>query len=204
VQDDVADRVITMLKGAMAEYALGNPERLNTDIGPVIDEEAKGNIDRHIEKMRGKGRKVHQLARVKGEQIKHGTFVVPTLIELESFDELEREVFGPVLHVVRYNRAELDALLQQINDSGYGLTLGVHTRIDETIAQVVNSAKVGNLYVNRNIVGAVVAKACLALARKPVARCTCTAYCRHVRRMRWPSRFSRAMWSVSVHKRTTM
>jgi RHH-type proline utilization regulon transcriptional repressor/proline dehydrogenase/delta 1-pyrroline-5-carboxylate dehydrogenase len=156
VQDDVADRVITMLKGAMAEYALGNPERLNTDIGPVIDEEAKGNIDRHIEKMRGKGRKVHQLARVKGEQIKHGTFVVPTLIELESFDELEREVFGPVLHVVRYNRAELDALLQQINDSGYGLTLGVHTRIDETIAQVVNSAKVGNLYVNRNIVGAVV------------------------------------------------
>ncbi|KRW58527.1 trifunctional transcriptional regulator/proline dehydrogenase/L-glutamate gamma-semialdehyde dehydrogenase [Pseudomonas sp. TTU2014-080ASC] len=156
VQDDVADRVITMLKGAMAEYTLGNPERLNTDIGPVIDEEAKGNIDRHIEKMRAKGRKVHQLARVKGDQIKLGTFVVPTLIELESFDELEREVFGPVLHVVRYNRAELDALLKQINDSGYGLTLGVHTRIDETIAQVVDTAKVGNLYVNRNIVGAVV------------------------------------------------
>ncbi|MGY8829761.1 MAG: aldehyde dehydrogenase family protein, partial [Pseudomonadales bacterium] len=83
-------------------------------------------------------------------------FVLPTLIELDSFDEMQREIFGPVLHVVRYQRADLGKLLQQINDSGYGLTLGVHTRIDETIAQVVNTAKVGNLYVNRNMVGAVV------------------------------------------------
>lgn len=80
----------------------------------------------------------------------------PTLIELDSFDELKKEVFGPVLHVVRYNRNELDKLVEQINASGYGLTLGVHTRIDETIAQVTGSAKVGNLYVNRNMVGAVV------------------------------------------------
>ena len=156
VQEDVADRVINMLKGAMAEYSLGNPERLSTDIGPVIDAEAKGNIDQHIEKMREKGRKVFQLARVNGDDIKRGTFVLPTLIELDSFTELQREIFGPVLHVVRYARADLGALLQQINDSGYGLTLGVHTRIDETIAQVVNTAKVGNLYVNRNMVGAVV------------------------------------------------
>jgi RHH-type proline utilization regulon transcriptional repressor/proline dehydrogenase/delta 1-pyrroline-5-carboxylate dehydrogenase len=156
VQEDVADRVINMLKGAMAEYSLGNPERLSTDIGPVIDAEAKDNIDQHIEKMREKGRKVFQLARVNGDDIKRGTFVLPTLIELDSFTELQREIFGPVLHVVRYARADLGKLLQQINDSGYGLTLGVHTRIDETIAQVVNSAKVGNLYVNRNMVGAVV------------------------------------------------
>ena len=156
VQEDVADRVINMLKGAMAEYSLGNPERLSTDIGPVIDAEAKGNIDQHIEKMREKGCKVFQLARVAGDDIKRGTFVLPTLIELDSFTELQREIFGPVLHVVRYARADLGKLLQQINDSGYGLTLGVHTRIDETIAQVVNSAKVGNLYVNRNMVGAVV------------------------------------------------
>ncbi|WP_224142481.1 aldehyde dehydrogenase family protein, partial [Escherichia coli] len=85
-----------------------------------------------------------------------GTFVKPTLIELESFDELEQEVFGPVLHVVRYNRQNLDALIEQINAAGYGLTLGIHTRIDETIAQVTEQAKVGNQYVNRNMVGAVV------------------------------------------------
>ncbi|WP_339526048.1 trifunctional transcriptional regulator/proline dehydrogenase/L-glutamate gamma-semialdehyde dehydrogenase [Pseudomonas sp. EA_35y_Pfl2_R111] len=156
VQEDVADRVINMLKGAMAEYSLGNPERLSTDIGPVIDAEAKDNIDQHIETMREKGRKVFQAARAQGDDVKRGTFVLPTLIELDSFDEMTREIFGPVLHVVRYQRAGLGKLLQQINDSGYGLTLGVHTRIDETIAQVVGSAKVGNLYVNRNMVGAVV------------------------------------------------
>ncbi|MDF3862936.1 trifunctional transcriptional regulator/proline dehydrogenase/L-glutamate gamma-semialdehyde dehydrogenase [Pseudomonas denitrificans (nom. rej.)] len=156
VQEDAADRVVQMLKGAMAEYRVGAPERLHTDIGPVIDEEAKGNIDKHIQTLRDKGRKVFQSARVDAEEIKRGTFVVPTLIELDSFSELKREIFGPVLHVVRYQRADLDQLLAQINESGYGLTLGVHTRIDETIAQVVGTAHVGNLYVNRNVVGAVV------------------------------------------------
>ena len=156
VQEDVADRVIRMLKGAMAEYRVGSPEHLSTDIGPVIDAEAKANIERHIKAMTDKGRKVHQIARAQGADYSRGTFVLPTLIELDSLDELGREVFGPVLHLVRYPRAKLGELLSQINDSGYGLTLGVHTRIDETIAQVVNTAKVGNLYVNRNIVGAVV------------------------------------------------
>ncbi|WP_434666023.1 trifunctional transcriptional regulator/proline dehydrogenase/L-glutamate gamma-semialdehyde dehydrogenase [Aeromonas sp. NJAU223] len=156
VQDDVADRVIRMLKGAMAEYKVGNPEHLATDIGPVIDVEAKANIERHIKTMTDKGRKVHQIARAQGADYSRGTFVLPTLIELDSLDELGREVFGPVLHLVRYPRAKLGELLSQINGSGYGLTLGVHTRIDETIAQVVNTARVGNLYVNRNIVGAVV------------------------------------------------
>jgi RHH-type proline utilization regulon transcriptional repressor/proline dehydrogenase/delta 1-pyrroline-5-carboxylate dehydrogenase len=89
-------------------------------------------------------------------EIKRGTYVMPTLIELESFDELQREIFGPVLHVVRYKRKELDQLIGQINASGYGLTLGVHTRIDETIAKVVDKVNAGNVYVNRNIVGAVV------------------------------------------------
>ncbi|WP_374439175.1 trifunctional transcriptional regulator/proline dehydrogenase/L-glutamate gamma-semialdehyde dehydrogenase [Pseudomonas panipatensis] len=156
VQADVADRVVAMLKGAMSEYNLGSPERLHTDIGPVIDADAKAGIEQHIQTMRDKGRKVFQGARSNAEEIKRGTFVVPALIELDSFDELKREIFGPVLHLVRYERADLDKLLQQINDSGYGLTLGVHTRIDETIGQVVDSAKVGNLYVNRNVVGAVV------------------------------------------------
>ena len=156
VQDDVADRVIRMLKGAMAEYKVGSPEHLSTDIGPVIDAEAKANIERHIKAMGDKGRRVHQIARTQEGACNRGTFVLPTLIELDSLDELGREVFGPVLHLVRYPRARLGELLEQINGSGYGLTLGVHTRIDETIAQVVNVAKVGNLYVNRNIVGAVV------------------------------------------------
>ncbi|WP_414157791.1 trifunctional transcriptional regulator/proline dehydrogenase/L-glutamate gamma-semialdehyde dehydrogenase [Pseudomonas sp. BNK-15] len=156
LQEDSADRVIEMLKGAMAESRLGNPDRLAVDIGPVIDAEAKAGIEKHIQGMREKGRPVYQVAIADAAETKRGTFVMPTLIELESFDELKREIFGPVLHVVRYNRRNLDQLIEQINNSGYGLTLGVHTRIDETIAKVVENANAGNMYVNRNIVGAVV------------------------------------------------
>lgn len=159
VQDEVADHTLKMLRGAMAECRMGNPGRLTTDIGPVIDAEAKANIENHIQAMRAKGRPVYQAVRENSEDAREwtsGTFVAPTLIELASFDELKKEVFGPVLHVVRYNRNNLDQLIAQINASGYGLTLGVHTRIDETIAQVTGSANVGNLYVNRNMVGAVV------------------------------------------------
>lgn len=159
VQEDIADHTLQMLRGAMAECRMGNPERLSTDIGPVIDAEAKENIDRHIQAMRAKGREVYQAAfdhSQDSQEWQRGTFVKPTLIELESFDELEQEVFGPVLHVVRYNRQNLDALIEQINAAGYGLTLGIHTRIDETIIKVTEQAKVGNQYVNRNMVGAVV------------------------------------------------
>ncbi|EPE7164517.1 trifunctional transcriptional regulator/proline dehydrogenase/L-glutamate gamma-semialdehyde dehydrogenase [Cronobacter sakazakii] len=159
LQEEIADHTLTMLKGAMAECRMGNPGRLTTDIGPVIDAEAKAGIERHIQTMRAKGRKVFQAARdnsVDAREWQTGTFVMPTLIELESFDEMKKEVFGPVLHVVRYNRNNLAGLIEQINKAGYGLTLGVHTRIDETIAQVTGSAHVGNLYVNRNMVGAVV------------------------------------------------
>ncbi|MEW5607787.1 trifunctional transcriptional regulator/proline dehydrogenase/L-glutamate gamma-semialdehyde dehydrogenase [Pseudomonas juntendi] len=156
LQEDSADRVIEMLKGAMAESRLGCPDRLAVDIGPVIDAEAKAGIEKHIQGMREKGRSVYQVAIADAAEIKRGTFVMPILIELDSFDELKREIFGPVLHVVRYNRRNLDQLIEQINNSGYGLTLGVHTRIDETIAKVVETANAGNMYVNRNIVGAVV------------------------------------------------
>jgi RHH-type proline utilization regulon transcriptional repressor/proline dehydrogenase/delta 1-pyrroline-5-carboxylate dehydrogenase len=156
LQEDSADRVIEMLKGAMAESRLGNPERLSVDIGPVIDQEAKAGIEKHIQAMRDKGRNVYQVAIADSDEIKRGTYVMPTLIELDSFDELQREIFGPVLHVVRYKRRELDQLIAQINASGYGLTLGVHTRIDETIAKVIDNVNAGNMYVNRNIVGAVV------------------------------------------------
>ncbi|WP_454835238.1 trifunctional transcriptional regulator/proline dehydrogenase/L-glutamate gamma-semialdehyde dehydrogenase [Pseudomonas lini] len=156
LQEDSADRVIEMLKGAMAESRLGNPERLSVDIGPVIDAEAKAGIEKHIQAMRDKGRSVYQIAIADKDEVKRGTYVMPTLIELECLAELKREIFGPVLHVVRYKRKELDHLIAQINASGYGLTLGVHTRIDETIAKVVDNVHAGNIYVNRNIVGAVV------------------------------------------------
>ncbi len=156
VQEEVADRVIQMLKGAMAESRIGNPATLAVDVGPVIDAEARSGIERHVAAMAARGRKVYRAARDIDHATQHGTFVVPTLIEIDSLSELQREVFGPVLHVVRYRRRDLGVLIGQINGTGYGLTLGVHTRIDETIAQVVEQAKAGNVYVNRNIVGAVV------------------------------------------------
>ncbi|GGP24905.1 trifunctional transcriptional regulator/proline dehydrogenase/L-glutamate gamma-semialdehyde dehydrogenase [Silvimonas amylolytica] len=158
LQDDIADRVLEMLKGGMQELIVGNPDRLSTDVGPVIDAEAQAGIQNHIDTLYGKGRKIYQAG--EPEAGRYGTFIAPTLIELDSIAELEREVFGPVLHVVRWQRtadhAGLDRLLDQINQTGYGLTMGIHTRIDETIAHIVSRARVGNLYVNRNVVGAVV------------------------------------------------
>ncbi|MDG0798262.1 trifunctional transcriptional regulator/proline dehydrogenase/L-glutamate gamma-semialdehyde dehydrogenase [Pectobacterium punjabense] len=157
LQEDIADRTLAMLRGAMAECRMGNPERLSTDIGPLIDAEAKENVDRHIQAMRAKGHTVFQAAYPQDEAAwRLGTFVKPTLIELSTIDELKKEVFDPVLHVVRYQSQQLDAVIDRINAAGYGLTLGVHTRIDETIQRVTNRAKVGNQYVNRNMVGAVV------------------------------------------------
>ncbi|MDN4621857.1 trifunctional transcriptional regulator/proline dehydrogenase/L-glutamate gamma-semialdehyde dehydrogenase [Pantoea agglomerans] len=159
IQEDVADHTLKMLRGAMAECRMGNPERFSTDIGPVIDAEAKANIDRHIQAMRNKGFTVYQAVQENPQDSKEwnsGTFVKPTLIELGQVSDLDKEIFGPVLHVVRFTRNNLPQLVEQINASGYGLTLGVHTRIDETIAQVTANARVGNLYVNRNMVGAVV------------------------------------------------
>jgi len=157
VQEEAADRIVAMLEGAMAEARLGDPSLLATDVGPVIDAEARDNIEAHVAAMAAKGRKVFRQARGAADgTLAQGTFVVPTLIELDSIGELTREIFGPVLHVVRYRRKDLARLLEQINATGYGLTLGLHTRIDETIAQVVDAAHAGNVYVNRNMVGAVV------------------------------------------------
>ena len=154
LQDDVADRTLTMLKGALKELTLGRTDSLNVDIGPVITAEARDGIVKHIERMRELGNKVEQLPLPAGTE--NGTFVPPTIIELKTLSDLKREVFGPVLHVIRFRRADLDRLIDDINASGYGLTFGLHTRLDETIAHVVSRIKVGNIYVNRNIIGAVV------------------------------------------------
>ncbi|MES2185836.1 MAG: trifunctional transcriptional regulator/proline dehydrogenase/L-glutamate gamma-semialdehyde dehydrogenase [Pseudomonadota bacterium] len=157
VQEEAADRIVEMLHGAMGELRMGNPSLLAVDVGPVIDAQAQDGIEQHIAAMAAKGRKVFRAARtVGGDGCAPGTFVTPTLIELDKIGELEREVFGPVLHVVRYRRQELPALLADINGTGYGLTLGLHTRIDETMGQVIGAAHAGNVYVNRNMVGAVV------------------------------------------------
>ena len=154
LQDDVADRILAMLKGAMAELSVGNPDRLATDVGPVITEEARDGILAHVRAMRDAGRPVFALPLPEG--CRHGVFVAPTLIELSSVSELTREIFGPVLHVARYRRDELDALIEAINATGYALTFGLHTRIDETIAHVTSRISAGNVYVNRNLIGAVV------------------------------------------------
>lgn len=153
LQEDVADRTLKMLKGALHELRIGRTDRIGIDIGPVITAEAKANIDSHIERMRNLGRTVEQIA---AGDTAHGTFVPPTIIELQSIADLPGEVFGPVLHVVRFRREGLDRLTDAINATGYGLTFGLHTRLDETIAHVTARVKAGNLYINRNVIGAVV------------------------------------------------
>ena len=153
LQEDIADKTIKMLKGAMKELRIGSPDRLVTDIGPVIDKEAQQNLLNHIEKVRAHAKASFSLE-VPGADA--GTFVPPTVLEIRSLSELTKEVFGPVMHVIRYKRSELPKVIEQINGSGFGLTLGVHSRIDETIDYITSSAHVGNIYVNRNIVGAVV------------------------------------------------
>ncbi len=152
LQADCADRVLDMLKGAMHELRIGRPDLLSTDVGPVIDAQARQGILEHIAAMRAKGHAIEQLSLPPVS----GTFVAPTLIEIDQIDDLEREIFGPVLHVVRYERKDEDALINRINALGYGLTFGVHTRIDETIDRLTHHIHAGNVYVNRNIVGAVV------------------------------------------------
>jgi RHH-type proline utilization regulon transcriptional repressor/proline dehydrogenase/delta 1-pyrroline-5-carboxylate dehydrogenase len=155
LQEDIADKTIKMLKGAMLELKVGCPDRLVTDIGPVIDAEAQQNLLAHINKLKGTAVNYFSLD-LPASVTAAGTFVPPTVLEIRSLDELTQEVFGPVMHVIRYKRADLPKVVNQINASGFGLTLGIHSRIDETIDYITGRAHVGNIYVNRNIVGAVV------------------------------------------------
>jgi len=154
LQEEIAAGMLHMLKGAMRELVIRNPDRLATDVGPVIDREARDNIERHVDAMRSQGHAVYRLPLPQDTVAQ--TFVPPTLIELDSIRALKREVFGPVLHVVRFRRDGLDALLDDIRATGYGLTFGVHSRIDETIERVIAGVRAGNIYVNRNMIGAVV------------------------------------------------
>jgi RHH-type proline utilization regulon transcriptional repressor/proline dehydrogenase/delta 1-pyrroline-5-carboxylate dehydrogenase len=154
LQQEIADKTLVMLKGAMHELTVGNPGLLATDIGPVIDVEARDGLLAHIDTMKKTARSVFQLDLSKDTQ--QGTFVPPTIIEIDSLSELTKEVFGPVLHVLRYRREDMPQVIDAINATGYGLTFGIHSRIDETINFISDRIHVGNIYVNRNIVGAVV------------------------------------------------
>ncbi|HEY0849543.1 MAG TPA: bifunctional proline dehydrogenase/L-glutamate gamma-semialdehyde dehydrogenase PutA [Bradyrhizobium sp.] len=150
VQDDVADRTIEMIAGAARELKLGDPADPATHVGPVIDAEAKEKLDAHIARMKKEAR-VHFAG-----QAPAGNFVAPHIFELTGASQLTEEVFGPILHVVRYRADGLDSVLRSIERTGYGLTLGIHSRIDDTVDDIVARLKVGNVYVNRNMIGAVV------------------------------------------------
>ncbi|WP_457104391.1 trifunctional transcriptional regulator/proline dehydrogenase/L-glutamate gamma-semialdehyde dehydrogenase [Methylobacterium sp. P5_C11] len=154
LQDEIADRTLHMLRGALAELRVGDPRHLAVDVGPVITAEAAARISAHVAAMRDRGFAVQQVPLP--TETGAGTFVPPTLIEIAAIGDVAQEVFGPVLHVLRYRRDALDRLLAAIDATGYGLTFGLHSRIDATIAQVLGRVQAGNRYVNRNIIGAVV------------------------------------------------
>ena len=154
LQDDVADRMLDMILGAMDELQLGDPMGLDTDIGPVIDEPARALLQKHAAEMTASAKLLRKLDIPR--ECENGVFFAPHAFEIQSIAQLEREVFGPVLHVVRYGADRLDKVCDAINATGYGLTLGIHSRIEETAAFVRERVHAGNVYVNRNQVGAVV------------------------------------------------
>jgi RHH-type transcriptional regulator, proline utilization regulon repressor / proline dehydrogenase / delta 1-pyrroline-5-carboxylate dehydrogenase len=151
LQADVADRMIAMIAGAAAELKVGDPRDFAVNLGPIIDLPAKERLDRHIETMR-RGSKTH----FAGTRPASGVYVAPHIFELETVDQLNEEIFGPILHVVRYRAAEFESLLDAIAAKGYGLTLGIHSRLDGTVTKIVRRLPIGNIYVNRNMIGAVV------------------------------------------------
>ncbi|MEZ5906797.1 MAG: L-glutamate gamma-semialdehyde dehydrogenase, partial [Geminicoccaceae bacterium] len=154
LQTDIAEPMLEMIAGAMDELQVGDPALLATDIGPVIDGEARAMLEAHKKRMLGEARPIKRLK--PGPGTGAGTFVPPAAFEIDRIGRLEREVFGPILHVVRFRAEDLDRLVDAINATGYGLTLGLHTRIDATRQRVAARARVGNIYVNRNQIGALV------------------------------------------------
>ncbi len=154
LQEEIADRTVELLCGYMDTLLIGDPDLLETDVGPVIDAEAHARLEAHVAQLAPAARWVHRAAIPDG--LPHGHYFAPVALEIDSLAPLTREVFGPVLHVVRYRAAGLDALIAQVNALGYGLTLGVQTRVEATARRIAARARVGNVYVNRNMIGAVV------------------------------------------------
>jgi RHH-type proline utilization regulon transcriptional repressor/proline dehydrogenase/delta 1-pyrroline-5-carboxylate dehydrogenase len=154
VQDDVADSMLEMIAGAMEALTVGDPGDVETDVGPVIDDGAREALQAHLDELKSMGRLLAEIELP--ESTAHGYFLKPSMYEIKSLNELDREHFGPILHVVRWKSGELDKVIESINATGYGLTLGLQSRIDTTRQYVEAHARVGNLYVNRNQIGAVV------------------------------------------------
>ena len=154
VQEDVAERIIPMIRGAMQERVIGNPVLHKTDIGPVIDEEARQGLLAHIQRMQQEAKLIGQSPLPADAE--QGTFVAPTAFEIRSIDQLTNEQFGPILHVVRYKARDLDKVIDSINATGFGLTLGVHSRNETTAQHIATRVRAGNIYINRDQVGAVV------------------------------------------------
>jgi RHH-type proline utilization regulon transcriptional repressor/proline dehydrogenase/delta 1-pyrroline-5-carboxylate dehydrogenase len=154
LQEEIAPRVLELLKGYMRELVIGDPANLATDVGPVIDGEAQAMLNDHVDRMRTRGYPVSQCELPDGTS--RGTFFPPTLIEVDGLGELEREVFGPIMHVLRYPADRLVQTVDAVNHLGYGLTMGLHSRIDGRVRSLVRRSGAGNIYINRNMIGAVV------------------------------------------------
>ncbi|HET9471722.1 MAG TPA: L-glutamate gamma-semialdehyde dehydrogenase, partial [Usitatibacter sp.] len=154
LQREIAPRVIEILAGATAELRLGDPARLSTDVGPVIDAGALAMLEAHAARMDREAALLCRASLPRG--LEGGSFFAPRAYEIASLDAIDREIFGPIVHVVRFDAPEMDALVDRINAKGYGLTMGIHSRIEETIERVRRRACAGNLYVNRNMIGAAV------------------------------------------------
>jgi RHH-type transcriptional regulator, proline utilization regulon repressor / proline dehydrogenase / delta 1-pyrroline-5-carboxylate dehydrogenase len=154
VQEDIAEKLTEMLAGAMAELKVGDPALLATDVGPVIDLDAKKMLTEHAARMKREAELIYEVPL--GPEHAHGHFFAPVAFRIDGLPRLEREVFGPVLHLVHYSADRLDDVLGAVNATGYGLTLGVHSRIDGKVRRIVERLRVGNAYVNRNMIGAVV------------------------------------------------
>ena len=155
LQQEIADKILRLLQGGMAELRIGDPADLSTDIGPVIDEEALGKLISHRENLKGFGKLIYEVP-MDPHLSSHGHYFAPCAYELNNIKGLIHEVFGPVLHIVRYARDEIDDVIEDINATGYGLTLGVHSRIDAFQEKIASQIRAGNVYVNRSIIGAVV------------------------------------------------
>lgn len=154
VQDDIANKIIRLLKGAMAELKVDAPQHYHTDLGPVIDAKAQENLNQHIEKMTQTGKVIFQSFISKDCQ--HGFFIAPFAVEIESIHQLDKEQFGPILHVIRFKEANIQQVINDINSTGYGLTLGIHSRNQGFADYLSQQLNVGNIYINRNQIGAVV------------------------------------------------
>lgn len=153
LQEEIADRIIELLKGALADYVVGLPFSRQTDVSTVIDERARENLQAHIETLKAEGKLI---AEAPLDSHLTGYFIAPTVFEINSIKDLKKENFGPILHIIRYDRRNLHQLIAEVNASSFGLTMGIHTRNDTVVEEILSLARVGNFYINRNQVGAVV------------------------------------------------